>query len=127
MRSIPLQQFRKGYKKHSVDLGYKQASARPWQIADLRTVLQHMLQKAKTMRGLPAVMLARDGFILAVLWQTSSRGCNAGAWRLDNAKLPTGASTCYFFVKCITLRPCNTILTVDCLACHFAVTDNLLC
>ena len=95
MRSIPLQQFRKGYKKHAADLGYKQASARPWQIGDVRAVLQTMLQKSKSMTGLPAVMLARDGFILAVLWQTSSRGCNAGAWRLENVILPTGANTCH--------------------------------
>ena len=90
MRSIPLQQFKKGYKRHAAALGYKQISARPWQIHDVRGILQHMLQQLNEARGLPAAMLARDGFILAVLWQTSSRGCNAGSWRLDNVKLPTG-------------------------------------
>lgn len=92
MRSIPLVQFKKGYKKHAAMLGYKQVSARPWQIGEVRTVLQQMLQRLKHMKGLPAATLARDGFILSVLWQTSSRGCNAGAWRLINVKLPTGAS-----------------------------------
>ena len=112
MRSIPLQQFKKGYRKTSTDLGYKQTSARPWQIGDLRTALLHMLQKAKNLKGLPAVMLARDGFILAVLWQTSSRGCNAGAWRLDNVKLPTGAES--YPPRCegpIMLTACTATLT----------------
>ena len=94
MRSIPLQKFKKGYKRHAAALGYRQISARPWQIHDVRGTLQHMLQKLNKAKGLPAAMLARDGFILAVLWQTSSRGCNAGSWRLDNVKLPTGDASC---------------------------------
>ena len=94
MRSVPIQQFKKGYKRHAAALGYKQISARPWQITDLQLVLQQMLQKLKKVGGLPAVILARDAFILAVLWQTSSRGCNAGAWRLGNIELPTGEASC---------------------------------
>lgn len=90
MRSIPLQQFKKGYRKHAAALGYKQMSARPWQLSDVRTVLQQILQKLGKAAGVCAAMLARDGFIIAVLWQTSSRGCNAGAWRLENLRLPTG-------------------------------------
>ena len=51
MRSIPLQQFKKGYKRHAAALGYKQISAHPWQISDVRVALQQMLQKLKKTGG----------------------------------------------------------------------------
>ena len=97
IRSIPLQHFRKGYKRHATSQGYKQQSARPWQISDVQAVLQQMLRRLNSTGGVPAAMLARDGFVLAVLWQTSSRGCNAGAWRLENVRLPTGELNAVFY------------------------------
>ena len=32
----------------------------------------------------------RDALVVALLWQTQSRGANAGAWRLANVRLMTG-------------------------------------
>ena len=45
MRSIPLQQFKKGYKRHAAALGYKQISARPWQISDVRVTQVYNMGK----------------------------------------------------------------------------------
>ena len=79
MRSIPIQQFKKGYKMHAAALGYKQVSARPWQINDVQTVLQHILQKLKRARGLPASswlfcgrLPAEDVTLGPGAWRTSS-------------------------------------------------------
>ncbi len=90
MRSIVLQQFKKGYKNYAVEQGYKQMSARPWLESEVINVLQHLEHQLKQSSGMIAALLARDGFVMAVLWQTKSRGCTSGAWRLENIKLPTG-------------------------------------
>ena len=88
-----LQQFRKGYSKFAAEQGYRQTSAKPWTEQEILGVLHHIEGQLKKNTGMPAVLLARDGFIFAVLWQTKSRGCNAGAWRLENIKLPTGMNS----------------------------------
>ena len=40
--------------------------------------------------GIPQLLALRGALILALLWQTQSRGNNAGIWRLANIKPPTG-------------------------------------
>lgn len=89
MRSIIIQQFKKGYKNFAAEQGYKQVYAHPWLESEVLTVLQYMEHQLKLRSGMSAALLARDGFLLAVLWQIKSRGCNSGAWRLENIKLPT--------------------------------------
>ena len=42
VRSIIIQQFKKGYKNFAAEQGYKQVSARPWLESEVLTVLQHM-------------------------------------------------------------------------------------
>ena len=85
-----LQQFRKGYVKFAAEQGYKQRSAMPWTEPEVHAVLHHLDKQLIGLEGMPAALLARDGFLFAVLWQTKSRGCNAGVWRLENLKLPAG-------------------------------------
>ena len=53
-------------------------------------MLHHLDQQLTGLEGMPAALLKRDGFLFAVLWQTKSWGCNAGAWRLENLRLPAG-------------------------------------
>ena len=60
----------------------------------MHAVLQHLDEQLVGLEGMPAALLARDGFLFAVLWQTKSRGCNAGVWRLENLKLPAGRIHC---------------------------------
>ena len=37
------------------------------------------------------MLLARDAFLFSVLWPSKSRGVTAGAWRVENVKLMSGA------------------------------------
>ena len=88
MRSNVLQQFKKGYVKFAAEQGYKQRSAMPWTEGEMQAVLHHLETQLTGLQGMGAALLARDAFLFAVLWQTKSRGCNAGMWRLKNLKLP---------------------------------------
>ena len=63
----------------------------PWTEQEVLAVLAHLDRQLAGLEGMPAALLARDGFLFAILWQTKSRGCNAGMWRLDNLKLPAGS------------------------------------
>ena len=90
VRSVAVQNFKKGYSKHAAEVGYKQVSAQPWSLAELMSALQYLRIELEHSQGIPATLLARDGFLLSVFWQTKSRGSNAGTWRLENLKLPTG-------------------------------------
>ena len=40
--------------------------------------------------GMQQLLNLRDGFIIAVMWQTKSRGNNTGVWRLSKVLLRTG-------------------------------------
>ena len=91
VRSVQLQRFRQGYAKFAVEQGYQQTSARPWQECEVVGVLQHISRQLLQARGIQAVLLARDAFLFSVLWQSKSRGVNAGAWRVENVKLTSGA------------------------------------
>ena len=104
VRSIVLQQFRKGYMKFAAEQGYKQRSAMPWTEQEVQAVLQHIETEVTGLEGMPAALLARDGFLFAILWQTKSRGCNAGTWRMDNLRLPAGSTSAVSCaMKCCSL------------------------
>jgi len=75
-----------GYKTHAASLGYKQILACAWQLSNVITRLQKILQERGKGGDVPAAMPARDGFI-AMLWQTACRGCNARAWLLGNVNV----------------------------------------
>ena len=91
VRSVQLQRFRQGYAKFAAEQGYQQVSARPWQEHEVVGVLHHISRQLQQARGIQAVLLARDAFLFSVLWQSKSRGVNAGAWRVENVKLMSGA------------------------------------
>jgi len=63
MRSIVLQQFKKGYK-NAAEQGYKQMSARPWLESEVITVLQHIEHQLKQRSGMIAALLAQP----ALFW-----------------------------------------------------------
>ena len=108
MRSNVLQQFRKGYVKFAAEQGYKQRSAMPWTEVEMQAVLHHLETQLIGLKGMPAALLARDAFLFAVLWQTKSRGCNAGVWRLENLKLPAGMHPSP--ITWCTIKACNNII-----------------
>ena len=91
VRSVQLQRFRQGYAKFAAEQGYQQVSALPWQEGEVIGVLQHLSKQLLQAKGIQAVLLARDAFLFSVLWQSKSRGVNAGAWRVENVKLMSGA------------------------------------
>lgn len=93
VRSVEIQTFRKGYAKCAREQGYRQTSAKPWEESDVLQVLAFLNGRIAKSTCIEAMLLLRDGFLFSVLWQTKSRGINAGAWRLDNIKLPTGRSS----------------------------------
>ena len=91
VRSVQLQRFRQCYAKFAAEQGYEQASALPWQEGEVTGVPQCLSKRLLQARGIQAVLLARDAFLFSVLWQSKSRGVNAGAWRVENVKLMSGA------------------------------------
>ena len=91
MRSVQLQRFKQGYAKFVAEQGYQQVSARPWQESEVVGVLQHLSRQLLQARGIQAVLKGRDAFLFFVLWQSKSRGVNAGAWRVENVKLMSRA------------------------------------
>lgn len=109
IRSGQLRRFKQGYRRFAEQQGYKQKSARPWKEREVRAVLEHLSKELKRATGMEAALLSRDGFVIAVLWETKSRGCNAGAWRLANIKLPTGNAV----VQWNTMRTCTSALEAE--------------
>ena len=49
---------------------------------------QHLEMQLTGVEGMPAALLARDGFLFAIVWQTCSRGCNAGTLQMEALRLP---------------------------------------
>ena len=91
IRSIVVRNLRKGYGNDAKEKGYRQRSARPWTHAEMKQIMSHMEEQlAKWRDGTQHLLHMRDALILALLWQTQSRGNNAGTWRLENLRLPTG-------------------------------------
>lgn len=83
--------LRKGYAKAAAEKGYRQLSARPWTKQEVTNVLDYLQRRTAKATGVPKLLLMRDALVFTLLWQTKSRGNNAGMWRLENLRLPTGA------------------------------------
>ena len=49
---------------------------------------QHLEMQLTGVEGMPAALLARNGFLSAIIRQTCSRGCNAGTWQMEALRLP---------------------------------------
>ena len=79
--------LRKGNSKDAKRKGYKQKSARSWSEAEMKAVMQYPDQRSMSCSGM---QLLRYALVMAFLWQTQSTGNDAGMWRLDNIRLPTG-------------------------------------
>jgi hypothetical protein len=90
MRSSIVATLRKGYSKNATEMGYKQMSAQPWTKQEVIAVVEHLERKIVKTSGMPKLLWMRDALLFALLWQTKSRGINAGSWRLENLRLPTG-------------------------------------
>ena len=103
MRSTTVATLRKGYGKDAAEKGYRQLSARPWTQQEVADVLDHLQRKIDKATGMPRLLLMRDALLFTLLWQTKSRGNNAGMWRLENLRLPTGEIN--MSQKCLLLLP----------------------
>lgn len=90
LRSTIVATLRKGYGKDAAEKGYRQTSAKPWKLTEVMDVLAYLERKLAKATGMVKLLLLRDALIFALLWQTKSRGNNAGMWRLENLRLPTG-------------------------------------
>ncbi len=91
LRSTTVATLKKGYSKVAGENGYKQLSAKPWTKQEVTDVLVHLRRKAEKASGMARLLYLRDALIFVLLWQTKSRGNNAGMWRLENLRLPTGS------------------------------------
>ena len=90
MRSRAILQLKQGYAKLAKASGYQRKSAKPWSEGDVRGVLAYLEVKLAESTGIDQLLHIRDALVLALLWETKSRGANAGAWRLANLRLQTG-------------------------------------
>jgi hypothetical protein len=90
MRSSLVNSFRKAHAHRAKLGGYKKKSALPWSEQDVLRLVAYLEQQIKEADGLGLLLLHRDLLIITLLWQTCSRGVNAGSWRLANILLPTG-------------------------------------
>ena len=91
MRITVVKNLRKGQANDFKEKGYRQKAATPWTEAEMQTIMKHMEEQLATCKsGMERLLVLRDALILALLWQTPSRGSNAGMWRLENIRLPTG-------------------------------------
>ena len=91
LKSIVVKNLKKGQANDAKEKGYRQKSARPWNVAEMHIVMNNVEEQLISCnRGIPQLLVLRGALILAPLWQTHSRGNNAGIWRLANIKLPTG-------------------------------------
>jgi len=90
MRSAIVNNLRKAYAHRAKLRGQRKKSALPWSLGTVEALVAYLKQAIKEPSGLPLLLLHRDLLIVTLLWNTSSRGANAGSWRLENIKLPTG-------------------------------------
>ena len=90
LRSTSIQRLKQGYAQAAKKLGVRALAAKPWTVADVTALMMHLQSRLLVTGGMTHLLLLRDALILALLWNTQSRGANAGAWRLSNLKLPSG-------------------------------------
>ncbi len=106
MLSAQVRTMLKGYGNHATQLGYQKKGAVPLTEAEMQLLLQSMLQTCNSSRTDPhqQMILLRDGMLFSLLWQSCLRGFNAGALRLDNIVLPTGANAVPYLVPELRLQ-----------------------
>lgn len=92
MRSKDVLRLRQGHANLAKSQGYRRKSAMPWSEEDVRITLEHLQGIADGSDGMARGLALRDGVMLSLLWETQCRGANAGAWRLENLRLPSGRS-----------------------------------
>ena len=79
------------YANHATELGYQKRGAVPLTQLEMHSSMFQLLIKSTDQAE--QVLLARDGLLFSILWQTCYRGFNAGDVRLENIVLPTGGSS----------------------------------
>lgn len=80
----------KGYKAAAEDQAYQQKGAVPLTEAEIKQLLQYLQAQQANSSGINKQLYLRDGLAISTLWQTTTRGFNAGGIRLANIRLLTG-------------------------------------
>ena len=91
MHNMQVRNMLKGYANHATELGYQKRGAVPLTQLEMHSSVFQLLIKSTDQAE--QVLLARDGLLFSILWQTCYRGFNAGGVRLENIVLPTGGTS----------------------------------
>jgi hypothetical protein len=61
-----------------------------WNLNKVLGLVLHLQKAILEADSMTLLLLHRDLLIVTLLWNTCSRGPNAGSWRLENIKFPSG-------------------------------------
>ena len=99
MHSMQVRNMLKGYANHATELGYQKRGAVPLTQLEMHTMLSSMFQLLiKSTDQAEQLLLARDGLLFSILWQTCYRGFDAGGVRLENIVLPIRGSSLPYLI-----------------------------
>ena len=93
LRSPGVRQLVQGHHSANRLQNIKPKAAIPWTQTDVTALVAHFsitLDKEPSSNAMTKLTLPRDIVVICLLWETQSRGSNAGSWRLDNLKTSTG-------------------------------------
>lgn len=83
-------QLQRGHHRANRVQHVRPQSAVPWTEIDVVAVVRSMSDRLATADGAYKLALYRDITIVCLLWETQSRGSNAGSWRTANLRDSTG-------------------------------------
>jgi hypothetical protein len=90
MYSSGITQMKRGHHKANQQQHNTPLAAKPWTRGDVGAAVNQLEEALKGSAGMQALTIYRDAVILCLLWETHSRGDNAGKWRMANLRDAAG-------------------------------------